>query len=68
MPGKPLMMFTTIVGQAIFQTAARSGPSTIERSKRAAGSVTQLTGTAEVLRRCASTASRLQGPGPAAEK
>ena len=28
------MMFASIVGQAIFHTAERSGPSTMERSKR----------------------------------
>ncbi len=32
MPWSPPMMFVSIVGHAIFQTAGRSGPSTIERS------------------------------------
>jgi len=31
------MMFVSIVGQAIFQTAERNGPSTMERSYRAPG-------------------------------
>ena len=31
------MMFVSIDGQAIFQTAERSGPSTIERSNRREG-------------------------------
>src|SRR6185369_914007 len=34
MPCKPPMTFVSIVGHAIFQTAGRSGPSTIDRSKR----------------------------------
>ena len=34
MPCSPPMMFVSIVGQAIFQTAERSGPSTMERSYR----------------------------------
>lgn len=74
-------MFASIVGHAIFHTAARSGPSTIDRSYRdfaggapapvgsgavAAPSVTQLTGTG-VVRPRASSASRLHEPPPAAE-
>ena len=59
--------FVAIVGQASFQTAGRSAPSTIARSYREAVSVTQWAGTAEARRR-ASSASRLQGPGPAAER
>jgi hypothetical protein len=33
----PPIMFANIVGHAIFQTAARSGPSTMERSYFLAG-------------------------------
>src|SRR5689334_8938474 len=36
MPCRPPTMFVSIVGQAIFQTAGASGPSTIERSYRRA--------------------------------
>jgi hypothetical protein len=32
MPCNPPMMFVSIPGQAIFQTAGRSGPSTIDLS------------------------------------
>ena len=66
MPCKPPNALVTIVGQAIFHTAAWSGPPTIERSYREAVAVTQLTGAVDARRR-ASRASRLHGPGPAAE-
>src|ERR1700694_5841841 len=36
MPWRPPMMFINIVGQASFQTAERSGPSTMDRSYRLA--------------------------------
>src|SRR5215210_3878791 len=39
-PCSPPMMLVSIVGQAIFHTASRSGPSTIERSNRLAGAAT----------------------------
>src|SRR6185295_18205031 len=46
MPWRPPIAFCSTVGQAIFQTAGASGPSTIDRSKRRSGRAAAAAGAA----------------------